>query len=366
MIVRLDDSPDVVAVIPTLGRELERLKKCLESIHQSSFDGRLAMLVVWNDPRRQVPDLGQVTVVEPGLNLGFPIALNTAREMVSAPLLWIVQDDQTVEGDCLQVLADRMAHTDRPGIVSPVIINEDGRIPANSRGGILRENGVMDQWYPFSDVSPEELDRDLHLDWVTLSGALVRCEAWDEVGGMDPMFFPLLWSDVDLGCRMTKIGIPVILEPTARVSHERNGSTPSLLAHFLSDRNRGYFDAKHGGDRASEERPSAGATQRAIDPVGLIAREASLLLIDFARHVEPIVRAMRTELDGAAEAISHYEHELESERVSHQRDRHQLEQATVDVERLQSQIEELRNSRSMRLTRPLRALSTRLRRIRQE
>ena len=313
MIVALDADPDVVAVVPTLGRNLERLRTCLESILQSSFDGRLAVIVVWNDPRRPVPNLGQVTILEPGINLGFPIALNVARKEVSAPYLWIVQDDQTVERDCLQVLVNRIQGIDRPAVVRPVVVNDAGKIPATSCGGLLRDGGATHEPYPLTDITPDQVDQDVRLDWVTLSGALVHCEAWDEVGGMDPMFFPLQWSDCDLGYRMTRIGIPVLLEAAARVTHERFGSTPSLFREYISDRNRAYLMRKIGGEANS----SSMTIDRPTDMDEVIAREASLLLIDFAGHVD-------------------------------------------------DQMQQLMNSRSMRLTRPLRALSRRLRRIRQE
>ena len=313
MIVSLESGPDVVAVIPTLGRELERLRKCLASIHQSSFDGRLAVIVVWNDPRRPVPDLGQVTVLEPGINLGFPIALNSARNLVSAPYLWIVQDDQTVESDCLQVLVNRIQRIDLPAIVRPVVVNDAGKIPATSCGGLLRDGGVTNEPYPLTDITPDQVDQDVRLDWVTLSGALVRCEAWDKVGGMDPMYFPLQWSDIDFGYRISRIGFLVILEPRARVTHERFGSTPSVFRKYVSDRNRAYFMGKF-----SDGAVSVSTTiDEPTEAIQFIAREASLLLIDFAGHAE-------------------------------------------------SQMQRLMNSRSMRLTRPLRALSMRLRKLRQE
>ncbi len=313
MIVSLDAGPEVVAVVPTLGRELERLRTCLDSILQSSFDGRLAVLVVWNDPRRPVPDLGQVTVLEPGINLGFPIALNSARNLVSAPFLWIVQDDQTVESDCLQVLVNRIQGIDLPAIVRPVVVNDAGKIPATSCGGLLRDGGVTNEPYPLTDITPNQVDQDVRLDWVTLSGALVRCEAWDEVGGMDPMYFPLQWSDIDFGYRISRIGFLVILEPRARVTHERFGSTPSVFREYMSDRNQAYFIGKN-----SDGAVSVSTTiDEPTEAIQFIAREASLLLIDFAGHAE-------------------------------------------------SQMQQLMNSRSMRLTRPLRALSMRLRKFRQE
>jgi GT2 family glycosyltransferase len=282
VIVSLESGPDVVAVIPTLGRELERLRTCLESIHRSKFDGRLAIIVIWNDPRRPVPDLGEVTVLEPGMNLGFPVALNVARNRVNTPYLWIVQDDQTVEVGCLQLLSDRIQAADRPAIVRPIVINDAGRVPATSCGGILRDGGARNEPYPSSDITPNEIDNGVRLDWVTLSGALVRCEVWDEVGGMDPMFFPLQWSDIDLGYRMTKIGSSVVLEPQAKVTHQRFGSTPTLFRHFLSERNQSYFLEKHRSGAPSDSK----TTVETPAVTELIAREASLLLLDFASYAE--------------------------------------------------------------------------------
>lgn len=312
MIVALETGADVVAVVPTLGSNLERLRNCLESIQQSNFDGRLAVIVIWNDPRRPVPDIGQVTVLEPGMNLGFPIALNSARKLITAPYLWIVQDDQTVEVGCLQILRDRMQKPDRPAIVRPVVIDAAGRIPATSCGGILRESGAINEPYPATDIAPDDVDHDVRLDWVTLSGALVRCEVWDEVGGMDPMFFPLQWSDIDLGYRMTKIGSSVVLEPQAKVTHQRFGSTPTLFRHFLSERNQSYFLEKHRVGAPSDSK----TTVETPDVIELIAREASLLLLDFASYAE-------------------------------------------------KEMHQLRNSPMMRLTRPLRSLVARVRGLRQ-
>ena len=289
MIVSLESGPDVVAVIPTLGRELERLRTCLESIRRSRFDGRLAIIVIWNDPRRPVPDLGEVTVLEPGMNLGFPVGLNVARNRVTAPYLWIVQDDQTVELGCLQILSDRIQAADRPAIVRPIVINDAGRIPATSCGGLLRDGGARNEPYPSSDITPDEIDDDVRLDWVTLSGALVRCEVWDEVGGMDPMFFPLQWADIDLGYRMTTMGAAVVLEARAKVTHQRFGSTPTLFRHFLSERNQSYFVHKHRTGASADPR----ATVEEPEVTEFIAREASLLLLDFASYAEKEIHRLK-------------------------------------------------------------------------
>ena len=50
MIVGLDDRPDVVAVVPTLGRENGRLNRCIDSLRASTTSRRLAVLCVVNGP----------------------------------------------------------------------------------------------------------------------------------------------------------------------------------------------------------------------------------------------------------------------------------------------------------------------------
>ena len=96
MIVALDDTPDVVAVVPTLAGNLPRLRRCIDSVCAYEVSERLAIVIVWNDPRVECVELGPVTTLEPGLNLGLPGGMNFARASITAPRMWIVQDDMTV------------------------------------------------------------------------------------------------------------------------------------------------------------------------------------------------------------------------------------------------------------------------------
>ena len=295
MLVALADAPDVVAVVPTLGGNVPRLLGCLESVAASEFSGRLAVLVVWNDPRRDPPDLGVVTILEPGLNLGFPGALNHARSRIAADFLWVMQDDVLVDPDCLRLLWDAMVGNGALGVVSPVTVNDQGLVPAQSRAGVLDADGGMAYWFPIADTERGELDTTHPLDWVASSAALVRTAAWDAVGGFDHAFFPLLWSDVDFGYRLGRAGFRSVLEPAARIAHEINGSTPGVLHRYLAQVQPERFRRKNFLGEALPAELSA-------DPglVAGIAQAASLGMLDLASFATALEQESRAEIERLA------------------------------------------------------------------
>lgn len=342
MIVGLAEAPDVVAVVPTLGGALTRLQTCLDSVLASDYAGRLAVVVVWNDPRHAVPDLGRVTVLEPGLNLGFPGGLTHARSRLQAEHLWVLQDDVIVARDCLSQLVARMAADDHPGVVGPVTVDADGLVPARSRAGVLEADGTMAYWFPIEDTAPADLDVTHALDWVSSSGCLARLAAWDSVGGFDPAFFPLQWSDVDFCTRLGRAGFRSVLEPAARIEHEVNASTPSVMARYLAAVQSERFRRKNfaGG----VELP--GAPDADPHLVARVAQAASLGFIDLGGFASGLLRDRERDLAALRADVA------ERDRVLAERDRVLAEQRAES----KAELERIRATWSWRLTAPLRRI----------
>lgn len=367
MIVAVDEAPEVVAIVPTLGGNIPRLQECLASISASTFDGRLAIVVVWNDPRRPVVDLGPVTVLQTGLNLGYVGGIRHAQRSVTAPRLWIIQDDMTVDPQCLPSLVSRQDRPDNPAVVSPVYVDANGCVPVGSRGGVISNEGLMEYRFPFADTLPSDLDLSVRLDWLQLGGAIIRVDAWDAVGGMDASYFPVQWADVDFCFRLTQAGMNIALEPTARFTHKQSGSTPNLFLHFMGARNGERFRRKY---FESPEEPRQNSDE---SDVGTVAREASLLTIDYAQHVEEVrknleeqiasLEAGRVEQLHASNATLVAAHQsFQTEREAYQ---HEIDSLRLEVASLHTGIEQVVNSRSMRLTKPLRAMNNVVRKLRQ-
>lgn len=295
----LSGAPAVAAVIPTLGRDLPRLTACIAAVRASDFDGTLETVLVWNDPRVPVPEFPGTRVLRPGLNLGFPGALNHARSRLAADHLWIVQDDVRPHPTCLRALLDRLTAADRPGVAAPVGVTADGLVPARSRGGFLRDDGTMEDWFPPADTRPENLDLSRPLSFVASSGSLVPLGVWDEVGGFDPDFYPLLWSDVDFCHRVRSAGHAVVLTPAAAIDHDRGGSTPGLLGEFLGEANQRRFRTKYAAGDVTTVEPLDVDDELARR----IGRNAGLTLIDFAEHASRRHRAERERADELQQAL---------------------------------------------------------------
>lgn len=238
----------MVAVVPTLGANEQRLRRCLGSVEAARDEGLATIVVVWNDPRRAVPDLGDVVVLVPGCNLGFAGSVAHARRRTSSRHLWLLQDDMEVERGCLRALRDRLDSDPSIAIAAPVTVDDEGYVGANSRGGVIATDFSMDHWFPRDRVRPSDLDTSHRLDWVASSGSLVRVDAFDSVGGIDPGFFPVFWGDVDLGFRLTRAGHQVVLVPEAVARHERNGSSTAFLRDAVAPLNQERFRAKASGE----------------------------------------------------------------------------------------------------------------------
>ena len=246
MIVGITEQPDVVALIPTLGSSPDRLSATIDSLTAQSSSARLAILCVVNAPEAAMTtsDWPSATVIVTGLNLGWAGALSFARTLVSAPFLWLIQDDLVCEPGCLAALLERCEKEPTLALVSPVAIDEDGLMRANSAGGTVDEAGWMLRWLPADPTPADQFSSFDELSYVPSRGMLVRTEAWDRVGGMDPRYFPLLWADVDFCTALARAGLAFALDAEARVHHESGASTPSALGGFLFYRNRELYRTK--------------------------------------------------------------------------------------------------------------------------
>lgn len=295
-------SAEVVAVVPTLGGNLARLERCLGSLETARGEADLAVVVVWNDPRRPVPELGDVTVLEPGCNLGYSGSVLHARRRSSARFLWMLQDDMRIEPGCLRTLRARLDLEPDLAIVAPVIVDADGEVPVHSRGGVLAPDLTMDHWFPTERVRPAAIDTSHRLDWVASSGSLVRLDPFDEVGGIDPGFFPVAWGDVDLGYRLGRAGYRVAVDPEAHVRHDRNGSTPSVLARHVGSVNAERFRATASGgrtpsidvDRDIADAILAAASSGLVD-LAVMAQERDVVRDDELAGLRAELRAVRRE-----------------------------------------------------------------------
>ena len=289
------NAAEVVALIPTLGTDPNRLARCVTALTSQTVD--LGVVVLVNSPEAgRVHDLpDDVVVVDCGLNLGWAGALTFGRSLADPRYLWLVQDDMVAAPDALSVLRAALDEDRALGLVSPVTIGDDGLVPAHSLGGSLDSEGVLRSWFPPAATPPDELGGLTDMSYVASRGMLVRAEAWDDAGGMSPLFHPVMYADVDFCVGMQRAGWSVAAVSGAWVRHAQNGSTTRPFAQFLGARNAALFAARRfPGTEADEGRPSPAASLGGpVDPrvpaelVAQVAQAAADALLHLgSRHAE--------------------------------------------------------------------------------
>lgn len=179
--------------------------------------------------RRRFPG---VEVRELSLEAGFGAALNAGAASLHEPFLLTLHGDARLRPGALeQLYATVNDSRQRVGCAGPRLVAPHGVVELSAgfkptrawrwraawsqlvpRWKLLRPRRKPKRVAYFA--SPVRAD----VDWVSGAAALLRREAFDEVGGMDQRYF-LAYGDVDLGLRLRRAGWTVTYEPRARAIH---------------------------------------------------------------------------------------------------------------------------------------------------
>jgi N-acetylglucosaminyl-diphospho-decaprenol L-rhamnosyltransferase len=227
------------------------LTACVASLRADTSGGTAPEVVVVDNGsadgsvdelRAAFPD---VTILDPGANLGYARAANLGAAATRAPVVAVLNPDAEVEVGTAAALLGRLHDAPRLGAVGPKLHNPDGSRYPSARsapslrdavghavlGGIKPDNRFT-RAYRQLDVDP---DLARPVEWVSGAAVWLRREALDRVGGWDERFF-LFFEDVDLCRRLEADGWEVVYEPAGNVVHAVGASRArhplrSVLAH---------------------------------------------------------------------------------------------------------------------------------------
>lgn len=169
-------------------------------------------------------------------NLGFGKSVNRGVEATSADIVFLLNTDVRPEGD---VVSPVLRHFKDPKVFG-VSLNE-------GKFGWARpkiENG-------FVGHEPGGKTNKPHATfWVSGGSGVFRKSMWDELGGLDTVYSPFYWEDVDLSFRALKKGWKLIWEPAVKVEHEHEATinkkffSPRYL-NYIKERNQLLFHWKN-------------------------------------------------------------------------------------------------------------------------
>jgi glycosyltransferase involved in cell wall biosynthesis/GT2 family glycosyltransferase len=241
----------VLSVVVVAWNSADSVGDCLSALRRSAAaaDVRLEIVVVDNasedDSAAVALAAGADAVVTNPLNVGFVAAASQGIARAQSPWVMLANPDLTVlEGFVGAVVeAARSAPRDVASLVPDVRFEFDPSV-VNSRGIEVDAVGIPAERASGRRAEPAE---SLEVFGASSSASILRVEALEVVGGLEPAYFAYL-EDVDVAWRLRKRGYRALLVPGAVALHEGSASTGegSWLKAYLVARNRRILFGLHG------------------------------------------------------------------------------------------------------------------------
>jgi len=158
-------------------------------------------------------------------NLGFSTNVNKGVNNAMGDILILLNTDVVPEKDFLKPL---LRHFQDEKIFAVGCL--DKSIEGNRT--ILRGRGVGEWKRGFFIHARGEVDKENTL-WVAGGSGAFRKSIWDKLGGLDTLYDPFYWEDIDLSYRALKSGYGIAFEPKSVVVHEHDkGAIRSAYSNF--------------------------------------------------------------------------------------------------------------------------------------
>ncbi|MBI3955715.1 glycosyltransferase family 2 protein [Candidatus Gottesmanbacteria bacterium] len=143
---------------------------------------------------------------------GFAGSVNIGVKEAKGEIVVLLNTDVRPEANFLSPL---LPHFDDPSVFAVGCMEkslEGGKTLLRGRGEAKWEKGFYIHWR--GEVHQPTTA------WVAGGSGAFRKSVWEKLGGMDAIYDPFYWEDIDLSYRARKAGYRILFEPTSVVVHE--------------------------------------------------------------------------------------------------------------------------------------------------
>ncbi|MBI4058837.1 glycosyltransferase family 2 protein [Candidatus Microgenomates bacterium] len=167
-------------------------------------------------------------VIENNKNLGFARSVNKGVKAAQGDIIILLNTDVKPDKNLIKAI---LPHFNDEKVFGVSFAEEKF---SWSRG--LWKDG-------FIQHEPGERINNLHETfWISGGSGAFRKSIWDELGGLDEIYAPFYWEDVDLCYRALKRGYKLLWEPRAKVLHKHEGTIGKYFSksyvNFIQERNQ--------------------------------------------------------------------------------------------------------------------------------
>jgi len=225
------------------------LLNCLKSIYDSMNGLHANVLIQDNGSEDNVDRVLQVfprvRLTKSSKNMGFAKAVNKRLEQCEAPYIALINPDTVVLDGCFHEVLEYMEKNPDVGIVGPKVFDVGGTVQGSARAfptpltAFFGRNTILTKLFPNNSITRKNIltkrcanGNPMEVDWVSGACMVLRREAINDVGLMDPRFF-LYWEDADWCRRMWEKDWKVVYYPKSAIIHYQGGSSSKTPVRSL-------------------------------------------------------------------------------------------------------------------------------------
>lgn len=168
----------------------------------------------------------RVKLIEKITNSGFATTVNLGVKTARHSIVLLLNSDAVPQKD---FYIPALKHFNDDNIFAVGCLDEsleDGQVIRRGRGVGKFTRGFL--------MHERGEANNKHTLWVSGGSSFFKKEIWEKLGGMDEIYNPFYWEDIDLSYRAMKSGFRILFEPESKVNHFHNEG--SIKENFTQKR----------------------------------------------------------------------------------------------------------------------------------
>jgi len=154
----------------------------------------------------------KIKILKQEKNLGFSSTVNNGVKKATGEVVILLNSDVVPESNFLEPLLSHFKDLQLFAVGCMDKSIEDGKITLRGRG--------IGKWRRgFLVHARGEIDKTNTL-WVSGGSSALRKSIWEKLGGLNELYNPFYWEDIDISYRALKSGYKLLFEPKSIVVHE--------------------------------------------------------------------------------------------------------------------------------------------------